>query len=240
MIKYNYNDKYDGQELRNTDEYVVVRAANTKSRFRRDALSERGRQVLARLRPVWSFPDTGVEILRRDKIGAEEARAELKKEKKGLLFAGRALAHPAHGMPLVYTENLFIKLEDNCSTTIAEIIGKVGLEARPGSRRLGDKARKPALAPKNSYLIKAPLFTGQRIFEIADRLLRLPEVLCCYPEILRPANAKSAGPNQWHLQSTTIRDVAPNAPVFADAAWSDKYRGEGVTIAIIDDGVDLN
>jgi len=240
MITYRYGEKHGGaQELRNTGEYIVVRAKGQKGKVRAETLSARSRDVLARLERTFSFPDKGVEVLRQGTIGADEALVELKKEgTDGLAFAGRALAHPVHGLPSVYTENLFIKLEEDCSSSaIGGVLQSCRFTPKEGPQDLGNGLKYTAHAPKNAYLIKAPVATGQNVFEIADRLLRLPEVRYCYPEVLRPSNAKRVFDEQWHLKSAAGGNVDPTASVQAEEAWT-KATFKGVTIAIIDDGVD--
>src|SRR5262245_21980849 len=158
MITYTYGDKHSGgRDLDNTDEYIVVRSRHPRKRFDRNMFTKHGQEVLSKLQRVFSFPDAGVEILGQGTISAKDACADLKKETTGLRFAGRALAHPVHRAPSVYTENLFIRLEDDCRTDISEITGRVGLAARKGSRPIGPNR---AGAPQ-AYFIKTPLGTGQ-------------------------------------------------------------------------------
>jgi subtilisin family serine protease len=239
MISYRYGEKHGGaQELRNTGEYIVVRGKDKNEKLRPELLSARARDVLSRLEPAFSFPEKGVEVLRQRAIGADEALVELKKdEEDGLQFAGRALAHPVHGLPSVYTENLFIKLEEDCSSAVADIVQKCGLSPKESPLDLGEGLENRDAAPKKAYLVKAPDSTGQSVFEIADSLLRLPEVQYCYPEVLRPSNAKRVPLEQWHLKPSPIRGIDPNAHVSAEEAWT-RATFQDVTIAVIDDGVD--
>jgi hypothetical protein len=47
--------------------------------------------------------------------------------------------------------------------------------------------------------------------------------------------------NQWHLENTGQGGASPGADAKIRAAWDNKHcLGDGITIAIIDDGVDLN
>jgi subtilisin family serine protease len=50
---------------------------------------------------------------------------------------------------------------------------------------------------------------------------------------------KQVFPQQWHLKATTVNNVAVNAHVNVEAAHA-ITRGAGVTIAVIDDGVDID
>lgn len=240
MITYRYGEKHGGaQELRNTGEYIVVRGKTRKGKLRAETLGPRTRDVLGRLERAYSFPDKGVEVLRQYRIGADEALVELKKEgNDDLAFAGRALAHPVHGLPSIYTENLFIKLEEDCSSSaIGGIMQSCGLTPKAQLADLGKDLRYQAAAPKNAYVVKAPVSTGQNVFEMADRLLRLPEVRYCYPEVLRPSHAKRVFDEQWHLKPSPNSSIDPSAHVSAEEAWI-QTTFENVTIAVIDDGVD--
>src|SRR5262249_46289878 len=237
MTTYRYGDKNSAaHSLRNTGEYIVVRTRDRK-RLRADALSARGRRVLAGMERALFFADAGVEGLKLREIGSDEARAELKKEANVLQFAGRALAPPTHGSPLVYTENIFIKLAHDCKSAIADILARAKLAPKIEPQAIGPQRYKPELGPKNSYFVKNSRGIGQNVFDIAQELLQFPEVLHCYPEILRPTNAKGAYPQQWHLGPTEIPTVNPEAHIFATEAWK-RSVGDNVTIAVIDDGVD--
>ncbi len=237
MTTYRYGDKKStAYELRNTGEYVVLRTRD-RQRLRPEALSRRGQRVLAGMRRAFLYPDAGVEVLQLTDIGLDEARAELNKEANVLQFAGRALAPPTHGTPLIYTENIFIKLVDDCKLAIMKFLEEARFVPKSEPRVIGPQKHMTELGPKNSYFIKSPRRIGQNVFEIAERLLQFPEVQHCYPEILRPSNAKGAFPQQWHLGPTEIAGVDPKAHISIAGAWEGS-KGENVTIAIIDDGVD--
>ena len=237
MATYRYGDKNSAAyKLRNTGEYIVVRTRDRK-RFRADALSARGQGVLAAMQRALFFPDAGVEVLELREIASDKARAELKKEANVLQFAGRALAPETHGSPLVYTENIFIKLAHDCKSAIADVLARAKFAPKGEPQAIGPQRYKPELGPKNSYFVKSSRGIGQSVFEIAEQLLQYPEVLHCYPEILHPTNAKGAFPQQWHLGPADIAGVDPMAHISIAGAWKHS-KGENVTIAIIDDGVD--
>jgi subtilisin family serine protease len=61
----------------------------------------------------------------------------------------------------------------------------------------------------------------------------------CHPELIRESRQRSAFPQQWHLKKTTISGTAVDAHASVEAAWA-LSEGQGATIAIIDDGVDLD
>ncbi len=70
-------------------------------------------------------------------------------------------------------------------------------------------------------------------------LLQRDDVEYCHPELIRPRARKTIFPQQWHLKKTTINGVTVDAHANVEAAHQ-VSRGEGITIAIIDDGVDTD
>ena len=81
--------------------------------------------------------------------------------------------------------------------------------------------------------------TGQQVFNIAAGLLKRNEVEYCHPELIRYRARKAIFPQQWHLKKTTVSGLVVDAHASVEAAH-EITRGEGVTIAIIDDGVDID
>jgi subtilisin family serine protease len=79
---------------------------------------------------------------------------------------------------------------------------------------------------------------GQKVFPTALRLLKDPAVELCHPEIVRQRRLRAAFPPQWHLKATRVDGVLVNAHAHVEAAWP-VAQGEGIVIAVIDDGVDV-
>ena len=216
-------------DYQSSDEYLVVRTMR-RNPVARAAMTARARALVAGMEATTRFTAAGVEILRARDVDAREARAVLKEE-ADLEFAGRALVDPATKTPLAYTENIFIKFRDDVAAEqlTALVAGlKYGLAVK---RRL-DFAR-------NAYFLGAPDGTGQNVFAIAEELLQASEVELCHPEIVRERARKAGYPQQWHLASTVIGGQAVEAHANVQAAWA-LSEGEGVVIAIIDDGVDID
>ncbi len=65
------------------------------------------------------------------------------------------------------------------------------------------------------------------------------DVEYCHPELIRPRARKGIFPQQWHLKKTTVNGIAIDAHANVEAAH-DVTRGRGITIAVIDDGVDID
>lgn len=179
---------------------------------------------------VLAFPRAGVEVFRRRDAEAP-AVAEISEELRqspDTRFAGRVLVDPTSGEPVLYTENLFVKFQDDVDPDVGK---RVLLEA-------GLTIREQLSYAANSFVVSAPEGTGQVVFEIAQRLLQRPDVDFAHPELIRKAARRSIFPQQWHLATTTIngQTVAASANV---AAAHGITQGAGVTIAIIDDGCDI-
>lgn len=91
----------------------------------------------------------------------------------------------------------------------------------------------------NAYFVAVPEGTGQRVFDIATGLLNLDDVVYCHPELIQERRRKQIFPQQWHLKSATVNNVVVKAHANVEAAHA-ITRGAGVTIAVIDDGVDID
>ena len=77
------------------------------------------------------------------------------------------------------------------------------------------------------------------MFGLAERLLDEEAVELCHPELVRRLRERVAFPQQWHLRKTNIGGRTIDQSANVEAAWA-LSEGEGVTIAIIDDGVDID
>lgn len=182
---------------------------------------------------VAAYPEAGVEVYRLP-TGATAARS-LSDRKAALRldpdvrFAGGVLADPATGEPVIYTENLFIKFVDAADPEdCAAVLREAGLAVKY-----------PVEYATNAFFVEAPEGTGQGVFEIAAALLAREDVEYCHPELIRPRSRKAIFPQQWHLKKTTVGGVAVDAHTNVEAAHQ-VTRGEGITICIIDDGVDID
>jgi len=238
-----YSFRYGGKNgkrfsLNTSNEHVVVRT-NDRSTvladrpFEATPVSAETRDILANFELVTQYREAGVEVLRaRVSAGAkglrDRARAALKKEPE-ICFAGRVLVDSQANRPVIYTENFFVKFDGETSATACrKLIKQYGLILK---RELG--------YARNAYFVAAPADTGLKIFDIATALLREPTVELCHPELIREARQRAAFPQQWHLKRTTIGGTVVDQHANVEAAWP-LSDGTGVTIAVIDDGVDID
>lgn len=196
------------------------------------ALKSESLEILAEFEPVVRFPIAGVTVLRpkgrRARALRDEARRTLKKD-KAIEFAGRVLVDPKSGAPILYTENGFVKFEDDVKPgEIRRVLRKYRFEAR---RALG--------YARNSWFVSAPEGIGLDVFDLVAKVLKEPAVEFAHPELIRRLVYKGTFPNQWHLKKTTIGGTQVDAHANVEATWA-LADGTGSTIAVIDDGVDLD
>ena len=234
-----YSIRYGGRDgqliqLVEAADLVVIRTQAGKS-LADVSLSEDSREAASTLSPVAAFPEADVvvyKIMEAKRSIVKTLRntiRKLLKKEPSIRFAGRVLKDAQTGSIYVYTENFFVKFKDEISPEQCEAILKgQNLEI----------AEKLTFAT-NSYFAKAPEGTGLDIFKIAETLLELPEMEYCHPELVQEKRYKAIHPMQWHLINTKINGSTIEHNVQAEAAWKIS-RGLGTTIAVIDDGVDID
>jgi len=109
---------------------------------------------------------------------------------------------------------------------------------------MGLQQVKPIAGVPNTFVFTTTASAQENPLKIANRLMQRSEVLTAEPNIIvrtqshyRPRDP--IYPKQWHLNHDGGADLAPNSHVAAEKAW-DITRGiRSVTIAIMDDSVDL-
>jgi hypothetical protein len=234
MLTYKYGGK-NGTEhaLVESNDRVVVRTKNARPLY--DAVySDEAKELLQNFAVEMEFPDADVSVLKAKQRALEStnlrdaARATLKNEEE-IRFAGRVLMDEKSNEPIIYTENLFIKFKDDVSADTCE---RILAENELTIKQQLDYAI-------NTYFVGAPENIGLEIFELAESLLDKPEVELCHPELIRKRSMKIIHPRQWHLQPTSINGVSITASVQVQNAHT-ITKGENVTIAVIDDGVDID
>ena len=209
---------------------IAVRTRSKKS-FRSVPVQRPEAVLLEDMDIVAEFPDAGVEVYRRRAGTRPAVKTILEELKKApdTRFAGRVLVDSVSKEPIVYTENVFIKFrDDEDRDDCLRVLREAGLTVK----------RELSYAT-NAFFAEAPEGTGQEVFEIASRLLEREDVEYCHPEVVQPAQLRAIFGQQWHLKTTTIggQTVAASANVEGAHALA---QGEAVTIAVIDDGFDLD
>jgi subtilisin family serine protease len=239
-----YTVRYGGKRgraisLAASNEFVVVRSRDRGAIAPNDSyataqLSSNARRVLSGFEVAARFANAGVEVLRTRTGGKralklrDEARTILNKE-KAVQFAGRVLCPPRSREPVVYTENFFVKFEDDAAES----------RCRKLLRERGLTVKRELAYARNAFFVGAKEGTGSEVFAIAEQLLAEKLVDACHPELIRQVRRRGAFPAQWHLAKTTIGGHVVDAHASVAAAWA-LTQGEGATIALIDDGFDLD
>lgn len=221
------------QTLVEARDLVVVRTQQAE-RLSDLPLSRSALALLPDLLPVMRFPEANVtvyKVLPPEYSTARKHRNLIRRElpqEQGVRFAGRALKDARSGTIKVYTENFFVQFVASLTEKECEaIIIRSGLYLK---ERLGFAA--------NAFFVAAPEGTGLKVFAMAEALLRRPEVQLCHPELVQERRHKSIFPLQWHLKATRVNNRWVDQHIQVEDAWA-YSRGAGVTIAVIDDGVDV-
>lgn len=227
MIACRYGGS-DGRPLQLVDgeDLVVVRSHRRGADHDVSRLTERSREAGGDLFPLFGFPGSGVGVYETPAGGSQPISEAIHADPE-VEFAGRGL-RDEYGAPVVYTENLFVKFGDDldpnaCVAALAEH----DLELK---RPLGYAA--------NAYFAAAPRGSGRVVFEIAERLLERQDVDLCHPELVREIGWNKVFAQQWHLAETDVDGRRIRAHANVEAAW-ELSQGEGIVIAIIDDGIDV-
>lgn len=222
----------DGQklELEVDPDLVAVRTYSRRS-LREGPVRHPESALLEDMELVQSFPEAGVEVYRR----LDRTARSVDDLKQGLRqapdtrFAGRVLVDKQSGEPVVYTENLFVKFaDDQDHDHCLEVLREAGLTVK-----------QELSYATNAFFVEAPEGTGQQVFDIANQLLARDDVEYCHPELVRRLGRRTIAPQQWHLKMTTVNRQTINASANVEAAHA-LTQGEGVTIAIVDTGIDID
>lgn len=217
--------------LKESPRHIVIRTQQ-KDRVARTPLSAPARAVVSQFRSEIVFRRAGVEILatpvERGAKGLRDRARQLLKRERTIRFAGRLLVDARSGDPVAYTENLFVKFYDDVGRAACRrLLARHGLTIK----------RELAIA-RNSYFVGAREGVGQRVFAIAEKVLGEASVELCHPELARAVRRRGVFSGQWHLKRMSIGGRVIDAHANVEAAWA-MSTGAGITVAVIDDGVDI-
>jgi subtilisin family serine protease len=238
MFTFQYGGKKGKRySLAVSDELMAVRTHDRNALiedlpFAVTLVSEKARIILGDFALVVRFREAGVEVLRTrvprgSRALRDKARGLLKKE-PGIRFAGRVLCDPKSKVPVVYTENFFVKFDDDeRPSACRKVLKSYGLTLKRELEYV-----------RNAYFVAAPEGTGLAIFDLAAKLLQESSVELCHPELIRQMGHRTAFPQQWHLKKTTLNGQVVDAHASVEAAWP-LSEGMGTIIAVIDNGIDI-
>ena len=238
-----YTVQYGGKggpatcSLVESDQLVAVR---TKSRAiargtpgESASLARSSLEALSGFDAVDEFPVAGVQIFKtRQARGAKQLRDHTRatlKDDPAVRFAGRVLVDSTAKTPVLYTENCFIKFADDAKPA----------EIKRLLKKYRFSVKRTLTYARNAYFLEAPEGIGLELFGEVGNFLAETAVELLHPELVRRMGFKGAFANQWHLRKATIGGVTVNAHAHVEAAWA-LADGTGTTVAVIDDGVDID
>lgn len=222
-----------GFDLELSSDLIAVRTRSGRSVARSAGpVATPASAQLADCQMVLSFPEAGVEVYRvpvtRGGRSLESRKAALS-ALPDVRFAGGVFVDPATRAPVLYTENLFVKFVDTADTDACRAV----------LRELGLKIKAEPTYATNAFFVEAPEGIGRKVFDLAETLRARDDVEYCHPELVRERRSKLIYPPQWHLKKTSVGGVTIDQSANVEAAHA-VSRGEGITIAVIDDGVDID
>jgi subtilisin family serine protease len=232
-VSYQYGGKRGKKRQLVEDEGLLVVRTKSRRPLQRSALGKPALALMEGFDSIVQYQDAGVEVLRaRESRGRsalrDKARRALSKA-SDIEFAGRVLTDPGSDSPVLYTENLFVKFQDDVPASAArKLLKSAGL-----------KIVHELEYAHGAYFVKASEGTGRKVFALANKLLNDKRVELCHPELIRPRASRVAAPQQWHLKKTTVNGNVINQHANVVPAWA-VTEGENITIAIIDNGVDID
>ncbi|HIA51846.1 MAG TPA: peptidase S8 [Candidatus Melainabacteria bacterium] len=230
MVEFQYGGK-GGKRFKLVESNELVVRTQRGTALPITPLSLESRKLLTKFETVFDSKCPGVEVMKPREghtVALRDNARKVLKDEQEIKFAGRALIDPQSKRPVIYTENLFVKFHDKESVaSCKKLLDQMKLTIK-----------RPLKYAKNSFFVAAADGTGQAIFEIADELLDKNLVEYCHPELIREKGKKAIYSKQWHLKRTTINQTVIDQHANVEKAW--KFtEGDGIIIAIIDDGVDI-
>lgn len=218
-------------QFRKSEDLIAIRTRSRRS-VRATPVPTTASAELSGGELVLAFPEAGVEIYRVPVVHQARSLDERKTALRRLpdiRFAGGVLVDEQSGEPVIYTENIFIKFTDSTEPESCKAV----------IREAGLTIKETLSYAINAFFVSAVEGTGEQVFDIALSLLNREDVEYCHPEIVRKRGFRAISPEEWHLKTTTINGINISASANVEAAHQITL-GEGITIAVIDDGVDID
>ena len=96
----------------------------------------------------------------------------------------------------------------------------------------------------NVYVLKVKNLKNRTTLDIANKYYKMNEVIWSHPNWIRRMEPRSMPndtlfPNQWHLNNTGQNGGTPDADVDAPEAWDVTTGSDDITVAIIDEGIEI-
>ncbi len=229
-VRFKFGGKNGNErQLTAAKDLVVIRTQNDQV-IEKSGFGKKHTNMLDSMELMHKYEPLGIYVMRirgnKKRKQRDQARKALAKE-SNVRFAGRVFCQEDK-TPVLYTENIFIKFHKE--------VDKTEQTAFLTDHNLDVKSESPFST--NGYFVGMEEGIGSDIFQICMDMLDDERVEYCHPELIFIKEKKSIHPRQWHLKPTVLDGVQVNSHVNVEQAWT-KSKGEGVTIAIIDDAIDI-
>lgn len=149
----------------------------------------------------------------------------------------------ASGNDIYLDDTAKIKLPENRRRLTRTILVRLNPGADPAAvaRTVGADSVKPALASEPLFLFQASAVS--QVFAMVEKLRKLSGVASADPILARQQTRKFAPTDplfaaQWHFHNRGEQGAMAGVDLNLTKTW-DTYRGKGIVIGIVDDGLDL-
>ena len=151
--------------------------------------------------------------------------------------------YASHVYEMALSPGTYLYLANQLTVQFAEGLSVVQIEAL--SQPLGIIRSHSLSGDSNTHCFFVGPNARQNPLKIANELTRYPNVLLAEPNIIietaslyKPTDRRY--PEQWYLYHRGGALLAPNSHVSAEKAWDITRGSRAITIAVTDDGFDLN
>ncbi len=223
-------------QLVDADDMIIVRSNRAVDIFNIKYQNKANRYLIKQhLKEIAHFPESNVRIYQIQKadkdivVLRDELRSILKNEKKEIKFAGRVLRYENGKSYKIYTENIFVKFRDHLSSN----------QCRDFIKSWDDinKIKNQLHFCNNGFFIESRDNIGQDVFDLSKEILDQQDIIeFAHPELvvkrkslnkdIRTYYKKVQEGNNWVHEKINLTE-----------AWK-TTKGEGIKIAIIDDGIE--
>ena len=223
-----HDDKHGTLELQERSDLLVVRTHSGKE-IRRTHFSQSETSPLKSANRLAHFPAAGVEVIDVGNMRSRNHYRKILKDEADIRFAGRVLTIAETNIPVLYTENFYVKFPaDQPVDDCLDCLKAYNLELKESV----------PWAP-NAFFAAAQESTGLEIFGLAEALESEKLVKLCHPELVTKRSRRAASDHQWHLKEAIINGNRILAHANVENAWANA-SGAGTVIAVLDDGFDIH
>ncbi len=229
LFKFGGQDGSEQSLVESTDKFIV----RTKNGFNPKAFLETFdfSKYENRIKQLDFYPEASVYVYQLLK-GNKQERDELKTTIKAyshekIEFIGTIMQRKDNGVYQIYTGNLFLKFKDGTDVSDHQrILNECDLTNK----------RKNSTLNSHAYFVEPKEKTGREIFALSIKLVNNPLVEFCHPEMVikRKTIIQTTSSNQIDSSDEWASDMIKLKEAHKTS------KGNGVTICVIDDGLETN